>query len=851
MTTDKKTIVEIDGRKITLSNLNKVLYPKANLTKAEVIDYYTRVSSYVLPHLRDRPVTLKRFPNGINAEFFYEKDAPTFTPDWIRTYPIPRHSGGPDIRYILINDLCTLVWLANAANLEIHPFLHRVPRIDQPTAMVFDLDPGPGADILTCAEVALLLRDLLGKINLSSFPKVSGSKGMQVYVPLNVAYKYSIVGPFAKTVARLLEQQRPKLIVAKMAKNLRERKVFIDWSQNSEFKTTVGVYSLRAKSALPYVSVPVEWDELSKALKMKNKDALCFSPEEALQRLPRVGDLFKPVLQLKQDLPPEAARQAPQEENEDALKPYRARRDFARTQEPGGATPRRSSQGSARRFVIQKHAGSHLHYDFRLEMGGALKSWAVPKGPPYSTDERRLAMSTEDHPLEYLDFEGIIPKGQYGGGSVMVWDIGTYEIVEGNYYRGYLRFYLSGKKLKGEWELTKERTGEGNKWYWTKSGKNIHPVSRQADDQSAGSGRTMEQIARASDRTWQSNRGSAKAGGEERRVFQLNGSVKETLASLPRSKVGFIPPMLLKLVSKLPDGPKWQYEIKLDGYRSIIVKNDKVVTVFSRNGRRLNGRFPEIASGFESLAMHTVLDGELVALDAQGRPSFNKLQNAKTHDHGSLYFYMFDVLIYLGKDLRGLPLSDRRRVLETIVSNLPDPVRLSPKFEAPAKDILRAAREQQLEGVIAKRADSVYRPGVRSDSWVKIKTAQGQELVIGGYLPGRHGFDSLLAGYYDYDKLLFLGKVRNGFTPALRRNIATKFSRLETADCPFDNLPEPRNARRGKALTKEVMKECRWLKPKLVAQVEFTDWTEANHLRHAKFLGLREDKNPRDVKKEF
>jgi bifunctional non-homologous end joining protein LigD len=320
--------------------------------------------------------------------------------------------------------------------------------------------------------------------------------------------------------------------------------------------------------------------------------------------------------------------------------------------------------------------------------------------------------------------------------------------------------------------------------------------------------------------------------------------------TLTEAKLGFIPPMLLKLASKLPEGPKWQYEIKLDGYRSIIVKNENVVTVFSRNGRPLNARFPKIASAFKALPTQTVLDGELVALDAQGRPNFNKLQNAKAHNDGSLYFYIFDVLTYLGRDLRGLPLSERRRILEAIASDLPDPVRLSPKFEAPAKDLLRAAREQQLEGIIAKRTDSSYRPGLRSDSWVKIKTAQGQELVIGGYLPGPHGFDSLLVGYYERNKLRFLGKVRNGFTPALRRNIATNFGGLETGKCPFDNLPESRNARRGKALTKDVMKECRWLKPQLVAQVAFTDWTEANHLRHAKFLGLREDKYPLDVKKE-
>src|SRR4051812_4149387 len=241
----QKGTLNIDGQTIVVTNLNKVLYPAGRFTKAQVIDYYVRIAKYLLPHLKQRPVTLKRFPNGVFGDFFYEKDAPAFTPNWIETFRVPRRERpGEDIRYILINNLPTLVWLANLANLEVHPFLHRVPRIQQPTSMVFDCDPGDDADVLACAQVAFRLRDVLAELHLKSWPKVSGSKGLQVYVPLNTTVTYEVTQALAKAIAEMLARQEPKLIVAEMSRALRRGKVFIDWSQNSDFKTTVGVYSL-------------------------------------------------------------------------------------------------------------------------------------------------------------------------------------------------------------------------------------------------------------------------------------------------------------------------------------------------------------------------------------------------------------------------------------------------------------------------------------------------------------------------------------------------------------------------------------------------------------------------------
>src|SRR5437868_3125622 len=545
---------------VRISHPEKVLYSAGRFTKGDVSDYYGRVADLLLPHLKNRPVTLKRFPNGVHGEAFYEKDAPGFTPDWVKTFPVPRREGGPDINYILINDSRTLQWAANIAALELHPFLHRVPELDRPTSIVFDLDPGEGSTVLQCAEVAFLLRQVLTKLHLKSFPKVSGSKGIQVYVPLNMALSYGATQPLARAIAEWLEKTYPERVVADMAKNLRVGKVFIDWSQNADHKTTVAVYSLRAKRARPYVSMPVRWQELTRAVQKSNPKLLDFEPKEALQRLRRSGDLFAPILSLKQSLPRQFAflksatkpRTAPR-----ALTDYAGKRDFARTAEPAPKSPRRSRQGSRRRFVVQKHAASHLHYDFRLEMHDVLKSWAVPKGIPLNEKETRTAFQTEDHPIEYLEFEGIIPRGEYGGGTVMVWDIGTYELVEGNYWKGFISIFVRGKKLKGEWTLQRvDNEGEKTKWLLRKSGAKAKPISERRDCISALSGRTIEEIAREQSRLWKTD-----ADGEVSRLTEKKVA-RPHRTKLPR----FISPMKATAVKELPEGDDWIYEVKWDGY---------------------------------------------------------------------------------------------------------------------------------------------------------------------------------------------------------------------------------------------------------------------------------------------
>lgn len=323
------------------------------------------------------------------------------------------------------------------------------------------------------------------------------------------------------------------------------------------------------------------------------------------------------------------------------------------------------------------------------------------------------------------------------------------------------------------------------------------------------------------------------------------------LLQLPKARLDFVPPMLARPANELPSGAGWTYELKLDGYRALVLKTRTVVTLFSRRGNNLSNTYPTITRAFSFLPDDTMVDGELVVLDEEGRPTFSALHKSRfTPD--ALHFYVFDLLAYQRRDVRKLPLMQRRELLEQyVLKGMRDPIRLSVVFNASPQRLIAAAKKSGLEGVVGKRADSRYESGERSGAWVKYKTNKGQELVIGGYKPGTTGFDYLLVGYYEGKHLIFIAKIRNGFTPSLRLEVAKTFPRLRTSVCPFANLPEPASARRGEAITAEVMKKIQWLRPKLVAQIEFTEWTNGNHLRHSKFVGLRNDKIPREVGKEI
>lgn len=299
----KKSELDVEGKKLMVSNLEKVLYPEAGFTKGQVIDYYIRIAPVLLPHLKNRPITLKRYPDGVDGFFFYEKQCPSHRPDWMKTATVPSQREEGKIDYCLMNDLPSLVWAANLADLELHTFLHRAPAIERPTSLAFDLDPGPPADIVLCCRVGLWLRTIFDRVGLQSFPKTSGSKGLQVFVPLNTATTYEKTKALARALAEKLEAEHPKEVVSRMQKTLRKNKVLIDWSQNDEHKTTVNVYSLRAR-AQPTVSTPVTWKEVESVAKKGDGSKLVFDSEAVLKRVQKSGDLFASLLTLKQKLPP-------------------------------------------------------------------------------------------------------------------------------------------------------------------------------------------------------------------------------------------------------------------------------------------------------------------------------------------------------------------------------------------------------------------------------------------------------------------------------------------------------------------------------------------------------------------
>jgi bifunctional non-homologous end joining protein LigD len=570
-----------------------------------------------------------------------------------------------------------------------------------------------------------------------------------------------------------------------------------------------------------------------------------------------------------------------------ALEEYKRKRDFKKTAEPAGKPLPKKVKGASR-FVIQKHAARRLHYDFRLEMEGVLKSWALPKGLPWKRGQKHLAVEVEDHPIEYEDFEGVIPQGQYGGGTVMVWDRGSYHIYGEQPVKslqdGKLHLVLDGEKAKGEWTLVRIRGRDDakNQWLILKTSADGKPPSKKLEDQSAKTGRTMKQIAEDRDAEWESSRevnesptSSFKArireavkkkvndeavgqAGRLPATKQVNRSVLSTIASipeLPSTKARFVEPMKAKLVENPPATGDWIYELKFDGIRLIAVKADKKVSLLSRNQNELGTRFPEIIEATKKLpAAECVIDGEVVALDDEGRSSFQLLQAREMEGRKSpIYFYAFDLLQLDGKSLVGLPLEGRKNVLEKLCAGAGDPIRYSGAIGGDAKRLLEEVKRRGLEGIIGKQRNSVYEPGRRSGAWIKLKCVNEQEFVIGGYTPpqgARKHFGAILVGYYEKKRLVFAGKVGTGFTTKSLATLKKKFRPKERGECPFVDLPSKQNGQWVQGITPSMMRKMHWLDPVFVCEIKFAEWTRDGKLRAPVFLGLREDKRPGDVVRE-
>jgi bifunctional non-homologous end joining protein LigD len=523
-----------------------------------------------------------------------------------------------------------------------------------------------------------------------------------------------------------------------------------------------------------------------------------------------------------------------------SLKEYARKRDFQKTPEPGAKL---SQPGKGRRFVIQKHAASRLHYDLRLELGRTLKSWAVPKGIPFAKGEKHLAVEVEDHPVSYIDFEGTIPKGQYGGGTVMVWDRGTFEPLSKaptkELKSGKLHFILNGSKLKGEWYLVRLR--DEKQWLLIKAGEDMKPVSKKLDDTSVLSDKSMKELGKG-DRVWQSR----PSGQSTKR----KSSRKISPAPIPY----FVEPMKAKLVDAMPPG-EWIYEIKFDGFRAEALRGSSEARLLSRNEKDLGGRFTEVMDSVSALDVRdAIIDGEIVALDDRGHSSFQLLQAFEMGEkRPPIFYYAFDLLRLNGKSLLDLPVEQRKAALEKLLKEPPGVIRYSASIEDAGEDLLERARELGVEGLIGKRVGSRYELGKRSGAWIKLKLQQEQEFVIGGYTDPegtRKYFGAILVGVYEGTELKFAGKVGTGFNENMLRTLSAKFKEIPNDRCPFADLPEKRSGPYGKPMTASEMKRCHWVEPKLVCQIKFAEWTRDHRLRQPVFLGLRQDKDPKEVVRE-
>lgn len=829
--------VSIDGHRLKLTSLDKVYYPETGTTKGEVLDYYARIAPYLIRHARDRIATRKRWVDGVGTpekpgNVFFEKDLPEGAPSWIPSRAI-NHSTGTK-HYPLIQDQATLMYLAQMASLELHIPQWRVlpgssdpgtitSETRYPDRMVFDLDPGEGRELADCVEVAHLVRELLNGMGLEVFPLTSGSKGVHLYAPLDGSSTSQQVSDVAHELARSLESDHPKLIVSAMKKTLRKNKVFIDWSQNSASKTTVAPYSMRGRFA-PTVAAPRTWEELDDPASVEH---LRF--EEVLERIDDLGDLLEPLAERAGaddagDIEDAEPKDAPQ----DRLTTYRSMRDPDKTPEP--VPDRHGTSSDELIFVIQEHHARRLHWDLRLEHEGVLVSWALPKGPPTDPKRNHLAIQTEDHPIEYATFEGTIPKGEYGGGEMTIWDWGTYEVEkwrDGKEVTAILHGQPDGG-LGGTKEFALFNTGE--------HGPNDDPA-----------------------RNWMIHLKESAAKQTTLKAKEDSKKQQQSPAKkMPdRADPADYPPMLAtlgKVDGVRHDADDWAFEMKWDGVRAIATvqaatdDDPGAVTLTSRNGLDMTDTYPELVELARCVKHNCVLDGEIVAFGDGGNPEFGRLQRRikltkskdieQERDKTPVYLMVFDVLRTNGETLLRTPYEQRRQRLFEVVSE-GDNIYVPEAFDGSLDDAMDSSKKLKLEGVLAKKKDSVYLPGKRTKTWLKLKHSMSREVLIVGWRDGKGGrqntFGSLLLGAHDDDgELTYMGRVGTGFDMHQLRSIRNQLDNITRKTPPVE---VPADQRR----------DAHWVTPKLVADVEYGGITRDGRLRHPVWRGLRDDIDPEDV----
>ncbi|MFO6452104.1 MULTISPECIES: ATP-dependent DNA ligase [unclassified Aeromicrobium] len=781
--------VSVDGRLLRLTNSEKPMYPATGTTKADVISYYVQVAPWLLPHLAGRPVTRKRWVNGTGpgAEVFFEKNLPDSAPDWIRRVTI-KHKSRTNV-YPIFESVADLAWAGQVAALELHVPQWQVDATgvaQHPDRLVIDLDPGPGTGLPECVVIAHAARELLADIGIECFPVTSGSKGIHLFAHLDGTHDSDYVNAFAKQVAQALEASMPELVVSDMSKAKRSGKVLVDWSQNNGAKTTISPYSLRGREE-PTVAVPRDWDELDESLRHLTIDEV---PARLAERGDPMASLAAPVA--------------------DKLSTYRSMRDASRTPEPVPDSVVRGRDGDPI-FVIQEHHARRLHWDFRLERDGVLVSWALPKGVPDSTSGNHLAVQTEDHPMEYATFAGSIPKGEYGAGEVTIWDHGHFDLEKWNDHEVIATLHGTREGgLGGSKRLALIKTGEN----WL-----IHLMK----DQQPGAPSTTSRP-------------------------KATKRAKPARKKAPAGRSGFVPPMLAVLAGgRDASGDGWAYELKWDGIRCVAVVSGQDVRLYSRNHNDVSASYPELLEELAGLGLDAVLDGEIVAMDERGIPSFGRLQQrmgvTKPGDVERLRrttpvrLMLFDLLERDGMSLRDLSYDDRREALEDLDLGS-ELVHAPPAHGGTLEEAVALSRSHKLEGIVAKRRASTYDPGARSTDWLKIKNQDTQEIVIGGWRPssGGRGIGSLLVGVPVEGGLRYLGRVGTGYSNAERLKLRSLLDPLERQTSPFVDEVESVASR-----------DATWVTPRLVGEVVFGDWSPAGHLRHASWRGLRPDKDAADV----
>ena len=770
-------IAQVGKRKIELSNLSKVLYPEDGILKAELINYYLKIAPTILAHVKGRALSLVRFPDGITGEKFFQKNRPEWAPEWIDHVELgSAEKEDKKIDYVIATEAATLVWLANLACIELHQMHSRKPVFDKPDYFVMDLDPPEQFKFPDVVEIAFDLREHLERYGYHPFVKTTGRKGLHIVVPLEPKWDFQKVFEAAQEVAKPFVDEHSRHTTLHIKKEARQGKVLVDIYRNRTFQTIVSAYSVRGLPGAT-VSMPLTWERLAKVeasaeFTIHNIPDIVVSDGDAWEAIGAyAGDLHterKPAGKAK-SLPASRKRKTPE-----TLETYAKKRSFEKTPEP----PAEISLGTGNAFVVHRHHASRLHYDLRLEKDGVLKSWAVPKGLPPRPGIKRLAVATEDHPLEYLNFEGTIPKGEYGGGDMWIFARGKYEFTKVKKDGFYVR--LKSKELNAEYRTYNTRE---NEWI-------------------------IERV-------------------DAPQVDWLRDPVE---------------PMLADSRSAPPESDDYLFEVKWDGIRAMIALDDGAIRILSRNQHDITAKFPELLKPEEAFrATAGLFDAEIVCVDAEGKPVFknviHRLQQSTEGgvDRAKAKFpalcYMFDCLYLDGRPIVGEPLLRRRAWLADAVRK-GTPYRVS-EVVSEGMDLFNAAKSLNIEGIMAKEKNSLYQPGKRTPQWLKIKTRQTIDCVIIGYTQGKGDrestFGALQIAEEKPEGLHYLGKVGTGFDSKLLKEIYSQLKGIKKIKRPIKERPlDDANTT--------------WIEPELMCEVQYASLTKDNLLREPVFVRMRPDK---------